>query len=292
MVTRILTIVFAVLVGSMQGFASCAQTAIATPQRSSYLKNLLFHPDLTQSPQPVFQAYSETTSADSNKHFVLYSISTPGTSPSSDATFSVFLAVLTGKTGSDTLTSQLDVTHYAFVSPEDTGVFFRMDGCLNAFLAPPPPQTASATQPSAPPPPGPQIVHMNLWGVMSGSGALSDGSDVFFKLGSALQLTPVLVLSDTSEHRQTGIGSSVSIDSTIVAVSDANGYISEIWLQQRIFDAEQSPPQFSQESTKYAWSGSDYQVVDDVTADSFAAVTAAGRTLVRSDQIPSVTPPS
>lgn len=275
----------------MQALASCAQTAIASSQRNAYLRRLLFHPDPTQSPQAVFQAYSETASSDGSLRFVLYSISTPGLTSSSDAAFSVFLAVVAGKTGSDTVASRLDVTGYSFVAQEDAGVFFKMDGCLNAFLTPPPRQPVTATESSAPAQGALQIVHMNLWGVMSGSGALSDGSDVFFKVCGDLQLAPVLVLLDTSEHRQTGVGGSVSIDSTIVAVPNANGYVPEIWLQQRIFDAEQSPPQFRQESTKYAWSGNDYQVVDDVTDDRFAAISATGRILARSDQIPSVTPP-
>jgi hypothetical protein len=87
-----LAIVVIVLLNPAHMFAHCGQASVRFPQRDDYLKQVLFHPDRTQSPNAVFELYSETSNPDGNQHFVLYSIKVPGITPSSDANFSVFLA--------------------------------------------------------------------------------------------------------------------------------------------------------------------------------------------------------
>ena len=117
-----------------------------------------------------------------------------------DASYTVSLGLLSGKSPSLSVAQVLDLTESMPVQTEEPGNFHRMDGRVDTF-------NLAA---------GVSAVHVILWAVLAGSGSISGSSDLFFKVGPQ-KLEKLLDLKGTSEFSRLGADQSKVSNSAIFA---------------------------------------------------------------------------
>jgi hypothetical protein len=134
---------------------------------------------------------------------VLFSKKIPN--PESDASYTVNLGLLSGKSPALSITQVLDLTESMPVQTEAPGNFYRMDGRVDTF-------NLAA---------GVSAVHVNLWAVLVGSGSVSGASDLFFKVGQQ-KLEKLLELKATSQFSRLGADQS-TISNSVIFAGDIDG---------------------------------------------------------------------
>src|SRR6185295_8501504 len=108
---------------------------------------------------------------------------------SSDNLFTLFLGLVQTRTGVSKAMARLDLTEYIPVQLEEPGNLHHVAGALNRFPAAP-----NVT-----------AVHVNVWGVLSGTGSIGGGSDLFFEVDDAKAIfRPLLLLANTSRFSRQG----------------------------------------------------------------------------------------
>lgn len=140
-----------------------------------------------------------------------------------DNVFTVYLGLLSAAGTKPSAT--IDVTRYIPVEVEQPGHVHRVSGTVTAF-APEPKSTA---------------VHVNLWAVLSGSGSISGGSDLFFAVDPVKgTFTPLLTLTDTSAFSREGVNQYSKRDADIYLANVDRDPAIEIVVHRR--DSKSSGP--------------------------------------------------
>jgi hypothetical protein len=143
--------------------------------------------------------YDEAVLEKDGRIAVLYSEKLPR--KGSDGSFWAFVAVLLPEGGKYRVSAVREVTDLIPAYVEFPGNFLSMDGTLDALEAG-----------------GRQLLHLNVWSVLSGTGSTSAASDVFFPILKTAPndvQPPVLTLEKTSAYSRTG-ADSASIKTSMV----------------------------------------------------------------------------
>lgn len=118
----------------------------------------------------------------------------------SDNLFNVFLGLVEERKGKLIVQSKMDVTKFISIYVEEPGNFYDMDGVVNFF-------TISKNMLG---------IHVNIWAVISGSGAQSAASDLFFLFDpKEKKIKPILTLNESSKFAKSGDGNYVAQDTSI-----------------------------------------------------------------------------
>jgi hypothetical protein len=139
-----------------------------------------------QSRPEQFKCYAEAPIAE-GVTAVLFSTET--LTGSADNLFKVRLVTLSSR-GTPVLLDSIELTSSIPVFVEQPGNFLRMNATL---------ETVTTRQ-------GIRLVHVNEWAVLSGSGSISGGSDLFFIYASQSRLSTALELRNSSSFSRVGIG--------------------------------------------------------------------------------------
>lgn len=178
---------------SFVGFLlSVLLTGISRSEEERYLS--LFYPNGMpvrkgwdgKERQTKYDFYSEVVLS-SNNRVVLFSEKL--ITGYSDDLFKVFIGLISDDKGKSELRVLVDVTEFIDVYVEERGNFYRMNGVLNQFNIND--ETLG--------------VHVNLWAVISGSGAQSSASDLFYSFNKKEPiLKAILTLTGTDRFSRSG----------------------------------------------------------------------------------------
>jgi hypothetical protein len=188
------------------------------------------------------------------------------TKEDSDKLYWIHLGVLQRVQNSFAVIQDLDISDNSPVVTEGPGNFLNMDAKLSTFELRP----------------GVPIIHLNLWSILSGTGALSAGSDFFYLLDGSGKLQPVLALKETSVYGRGGASGTQSKVSDIWAKDIDGDGITEIVVQavethesdDKSSTAKHEPYLYKFQSDKYVLRG---QVSPDVFAQKMEGSEALPR---------------
>lgn len=218
----------------------------------------------------VYTYYGEAEVPGSNARFVLYSESLP--QEGSDGVFSVRLGTVKNEGGKSAAAEIMELTDYIDVYTEFPGNFEAMDGRVNVF-----PITKDLLG-----------LHVNLWDMLSGSGAISSAGDLIFQFqaGQEGRLKLVLELKKTSAYARTGWDSQGGTGSTIsVADLDGDG-VSEVIVETRSRgETERKVGIQVRKPGFYKYVEGKFTLVDGKAGDDLARSRAARTVLQRSPDI-------
>jgi hypothetical protein len=187
--------------------------ATASPSGADYQK-ILFPAGLPaeENPwtgarqKPQFTFYDAASLGESGA--VAVTFSTGFVKPGSDGSHEAFLVVLTASGETLHQAAVVNVTEHCPVSVEFPGNVLAMDAKLNSFAIP-----GDA-----------RYVHLNLWCVLSGTGYLSGGSDLFFRLDENSQPKLVLALEASDSFSREGSSAAQAKSSDLYLVDlDGDG---------------------------------------------------------------------
>jgi hypothetical protein len=104
-------------------------------------------------------------------------------------------------------------------------------------------------------------LHVNAYSIISGSGAMTEASDLFFEVQDSGALTQVLALSPTTTRSKLNVANLTVEDSTIFVVDTNGDGTSEIVVQRRrdeIVNGKRMPP-VTLPTQVYAFDGREYR---------------------------------
>jgi len=187
-----------------------------------------------------------------------------------DGYFSVYLALLEKGRLGWVRVNRIELTEFVPVFTEIAGNFLSMDGVVNNF---------SMLK-------NEEILHVNLWGVLSGSGAISGATDLFFRL-KGTQLETVLILRDTSKSSRMGYAQSAILDSKIY-VGEVEKRPSIVVQSERFEQVNIEQHRATPQVSLYEYSSGVYNLVKNPRLDELSKVIGRMTELPRSKSIPSV----
>ena len=164
----------------------------------------------------------------------------------SDDLFTVFLGLAERRGGVLVPRTTLDLTSNIPVRVEQPGNFHHMSGTLNRFVA--------AADVAA--------IHVNLWAVLSGSGSIGGGSDLFFGIDrSKPAFAPLLLLTGTTRFSKEGPGRYVKSDVEIYIGDVDGGSVTEVIVLPKEFGSQKlgQTPSTSETADVYKFDGKEYR---------------------------------
>lgn len=226
----------------------------------------------SEQQKPTLYAFYDEARIGDSLTAVLFSKKIP--SEEGDASYTVSLGLLSGKSPSLSVAQVLDLTESMPVQTEEPGNFYRMDGRVDTFT------------PSA----GTSAVHVNLWAVLAGSGSISGSSDLFFKVGSQ-KLEKLLDLKGTSDFSRLGADQSKVSNSTIFAGDiDGDGTAEIVVEKSSLEDLSGKRTMHTDKPAVYKMVNGQYRENGTIEANDLAARTHGLKRLARSRFIRVVTP--
>jgi len=259
-----------ILLAACSAWGRCPGAIAVPAQRIAQLQRLLSPPPAkAKEPNKTeFRVYADVTSPDQRARLVLYSYNSPPPDQYSDSNYAVFLAVLSGTGATEKVESNSDITKLMPISTEgedDAGSISDFDGCLTPFSAP-----------------GDQMLHVNLWSLISGNGVHNATSDFFFRLTDTLELRRVLELKETGRWGSMGMGYALNHDSTIAVVGATVISPLEVLHQIRHNDLYEGKRGPFTDYKVYRWNGARFDNGTVLTAQQFAGKMKHARVLSRS----------
>lgn len=111
---------------------------------------------------------------------ILYSMKE--TTGMSDDLFKAYLSIIKKENGKLEILTTENITNYMKTFTEMPGNFYKMDGVIDAFKISD----------------GKNGLHVNIWSIISGSGAISSSSDLFFIVNYDFSIRSILLLEKTN----------------------------------------------------------------------------------------------
>ncbi len=143
--------------------------------------------------------------------------------PLEDTKFWVFLGVLERRGRLFRVLSVRELTDFFPVNLEAKGTFRDMDARINAFYLSPKDVG----------------VHVNLWSVLSGTGATSGASDLFFRAQEKGELELLLELKQTSFHTREGAGTETTADSQLWMADLDRDRVADVIAQEKLVKVQE-----------------------------------------------------
>lgn len=184
--------------------------------------------------------------------------------PGSDAAYKVYLGLLLRRDGELRKVAVAELTEFIPVALEFPGHCLNVDAVLDVLELQ-----------------GRVGLHVNLWGVLSGTGSISGASDLFFGLGAGAEPELLLALRGASSFSRAGLGHYEFKDTRLTLAVARDG---RPWLLVRTRDVSQAQGRAPREHASVASYvfGDRAFVPETLGREDWIALEAAGRSLTRS----------
>lgn len=190
----------------------------------------------------------------------------------SDGAYNVYLGLLTREGGTLRKRAAMELTEFIPVSLEFPGHCLSVDAGLDALHLR-----------------GRPAVHVNLWGVLSGTGSISGASDLVFGFGAEDRPELLLALRGSSTFSRAGLGHYEFKDARLVLAMARDG---RPWLVVRtrsVSQAQGRAPREQASVASYAFGERAFEP-EALGAEELSALEASGRALSRSRNLASEPP--